>query len=246
MKTNIRNAGRGFTLVELMVGVVIIAVLASIVFVVGTRARNTAKNAATLNSLRQIGVAATTWMGENNNYFPPCWDNTEGRNQSWAQSFDPYIHGVDAYRKDDSRFIGPNKRLDVRVNEYSHPITFSMNRAVCRDVTSNGRYAEKLIHATQVQRFADVILIADGCQNPSNLNQANASAHQVFAQTGESGPRSSFRQPIPVGPDSDTPAGDGWFRYPGGKCSALMCDGSARSFAKGTITKGNLWIDRVR
>lgn len=245
-ETKRRGEATGFTLIEMLIAVVIVAVLTSVVFVTASRMRAGAESAATLNSLRQIGVAAATWMGENHNYFPPCWDDTEGRNRSYAQTFDPYIHGVEAYRRDDSRFIGPNKRLDVEVNAFSHPITFTMNRAVCRDITSNGRYAEKLVHATQVRRVSDVILLADGCQNPANLGQANASAYRVHAQTGSTGPRGSRGDAIPVGPDSDTPAGDGWFRYPGGKCSALMCDGSARSFPKGTITNGNIWIDHER
>jgi len=246
MRTNHRTRGPGFTLVETLIAIVIVVILASVAFVVASRARESAKNAATLNILRQIGAASAAWMGDNGNFYPPCWDNTEGNNRSYAQTLDPYMHGEDNYRQADSRFIGPNHRLDVEVNEYSHPITFSMNRAVCRDITARGRVTEKLIHATQVLRPADIILLADGCQNPSNLNQANASAYRVHAETGDTGPRGGYDDPIPVGPDEDTPAGDGWFRYPGGKCNALMCDGSARSFKKGEITNGNLWIDRVR
>ena len=164
----------------------------------------------------------------------------------WAQTLDPYINNEENYRNVNSKFIGPNKRIPVEVNSYSHPITYSTNRAVCRDVTTNGRTTISLIHATQVGRLSDVILMADGCQNPSNLGQSNASAYKVFAATGATGPRSEYKEPIQVGPDEDTSDGDGWFRYPGGKCHALMCDGSARAFSKGSITNRNIWIDRVR
>lgn len=237
---------RGFTLVELMVAIVIVAVLAGLVFVISGKVGKSAKNAATVNSLRQIGLAAAQWTGDNWNYFPPCWDNTEGLNQSYAQVLDPYLHGEENYRQEDSRFIGPNHRLKVEVNQYSHPITFSMNRAVGKDMTTNGRVEKKLIHVSQVERPAEVILMADGCQNPSNLNQANASAYRIFSAVGETGPRGSFGDPIPVGPDDDTGGADGWFRYPAGKCNALMCDGSVRQFAKGTIQNRHVWIDQVR
>ncbi|MGB6222819.1 type II secretion system protein [Haloferula sp.] len=248
MRTKANRSPRaGFTLVELLVVIVIIAALAGLAMMMANRAKKAAQSAATLNNLREIGTGVAAWMTEHGNFYPPCWDDTKGNNRSWAQTLDPYIHNVEVFRDPKSKFIGPNKRIPVEVDKnYSHPITYSMNRSVSRDVTTNGRYEISLIHATQVERTADVILMADGCQNPSNLGQANASAHQVWAATGESGPRSEFKNPIPVGPDEDTPDGDGWFRYYGGKCNALMCDGSARSFSKGSITNRNVWLDRVR
>jgi prepilin-type N-terminal cleavage/methylation domain-containing protein len=236
----------GFTLVELLVTIAIILVLASLAFLAFSRAKRSAKSAATITNLREIGVAAAAWMTENGNFYMPCWDNNEGRNQSYAQVLDPYLHGVEEFRNEQSKFIGPNARLKVKVNEFSHPITYSLNRAVCRDITAYGRYTETLVHATQVERVNEVILMADGCQNPSNLNQANASAYRIYSLTGEMGPRSQFGDPIEVGPDVDKPEGDGWFRYPYGKCHALMCDGSAKIFPKGTIKNRNLWIDRTR
>jgi hypothetical protein len=230
----------------LLVTVAILLVLAALALLGMDRARKSAKSAATVANLREIGTAVGLWMGDNNNFYMPCWDNNQGANRSYAQTLDPYLHGVEEFRNLESKFIGPNKRLELKVNEYSHPITYTLNRAVCRDITMYGSISESLIHATQVERTSEVILMADGCQNPSNLNQANASAYRVFAQTGESGPRSRFSEPIPVGPDTDTQDGDGWFRYPDGKCHALMCDGSARAFKKGTIKNRNLWIDIVR
>lgn len=247
MKNQTERRSHGFTLVELLVSIVIVTVLASIAFAVGGRVKESGKAAATMGNLRQIGAASGAWMTDNGNFFLPCWDNTEGRNRSYAQVLDPYLHDSEAFRDPNSLFIGPNKRLPVKINEFSHPITFSTNRAVCRDITSpSSRVQVKLVHATQVKRPADVILMADGCQNPGNLNQANASAYRIWSATGESGPRGEFDEKIPVGPDEDTGSGDGWFRYPNGKCQALMCDGSVRAFSKGTITKRNLWIDVVR
>jgi prepilin-type N-terminal cleavage/methylation domain-containing protein len=234
---------RGYTLVELLVTITIIATLAAIVFVVAGRAKRTALAARTMNNLREIGACSGLWMSDNNNFFPPTWDNTNGANRSFAQVLDPYMHGTAVYRRADSKFIGPDKRIPVRVNDYSHPITFTMNRAVCRDLTSNGKPGESLVHASKVSDPTNVILMADGCQNPGNMGQTNASAYRLFASTGQTGPASRASKPIPVGPDADTAAGDGWFRYPNGRCPALMCDGSAKSFAKGTILHRNIWID---
>ena len=237
---------RAFTLVEILVVIVILIVLASLAFVMVGKGDQAAKSTATLNSLREIAAGSGLWMADNANFFPPAWDNTEGANRSYAQVLDPYVHGVEEFRSTESKFIGPNARLKVRVNEYSHPMTFSMNRGVCRDITVRGDVGEDLIHATQIERPSEVILLADGCQNPRNLNQCSASAYRVFFQVGETGPRSEFDDPIPVGPDQDVPGADGWFRYPNGKCHVAFCDGSARTFKKGTILKRHVWIDVSR
>ncbi|MEM9236116.1 MAG: hypothetical protein AAGB14_05005, partial [Verrucomicrobiota bacterium] len=67
-----------------MVVIVIIVVLGSLAFMVGQRAKNAAKSASTLNNLREIGTGVAAWMGENGNFYPPSWDNTQGSNRSWA------------------------------------------------------------------------------------------------------------------------------------------------------------------
>lgn len=233
---------RGFTLIELLVSITIIAVLAGVVFVAASRVRQAAISAKTLNNLREIGACSLMWMSDNHNYYPPAWDNTDGANRSWAQVLDPYMHNVEAHRSTDSKFIGPNKRIPVEVNQWSHPITYSMNRAVSRDMTITGRMELRLVHASKVDNPAAVILMADGCQNPANHGQANATAHRLSAAIGTSGNPGEGSQPVPLGVNEDTPAGDGWFSYQHGKTHALMCDGSARTYEKGTMLKKHLWV----
>lgn len=244
MKIHTNHRVRGFTLIEMLVVIVLIAALAAIAFQATMRVRESAKSAATLSQLRDIGVAVGGWMSDNGGFFPPCWNGD--KNQSYAQVLDPYMHGVENLRKADSRFIGVNKRIVVEVRNGSHPITFSLNDALCPNVTLDKGDPAKtrtLIHSSRVSRLSDVILMADGCQNPKNLGQANASAFRVKGAAGASGPNSQRGGLIPVGPDADEPSAGGWFRYPYGKCHALMCDGSARTFPKGSIKKGNVWMD---
>jgi len=238
-----KHLQRGFTLVELLVTITIIATLAGITFLVAGAAKRSAISAKTVNNLREIGVCSGLWMADNNNFYPPAWDKPT--NRSWAQVLDPYMHGVATFRSVESKFIGPDKRIPVKVNNNSHPITYMMNRAVGRDITDYGKGAETLVHASKVAQPTQVILMADGCQNPGNLGQTNSTAYRLYAATGQTGPQGKASQPISVGPDMDTSAGDGWFRYPGGKCHAVMCDGSAKVFPKGKILNRNIWIDQT-
>ena len=240
-------AHRGFTLMELLVVIAIVTVLASLIFAFAANAKKKANSVATLNSLRQIGTGAIGWMSENNNFYPPCWDNTNGGNRSYIQILGEYMYDNPNYRDAEGIFVGPNARLPVKVGPHGHPSTFSMNRAVCADITvaQGANTKPKLIHSSQVERTTDVILMADGCQKPPN-NTCNTSAYRITQAVKNTGPVAKYDEAIPVGPDVDTSAGDGWFRYPDGKCNALMCDGSVRTFDKGTIKNRNIWIDSVR
>ncbi len=229
----------GFTLVELLVCIVIIATLGAFSMSMIRRGKQSAISAATLNNLRDIGAAAAGWTGDNNGYIPPCWN--QSKNQSYAQLLDPYINGVEQYRQADSKFVGPNKRLPIKPGNGIHPITYAMNPAIGVDV-SNG--TNSLIPISKVHDLAQVILMADGCQNPSNNNQSSASAHRLTSVSYK-GYASGADAFVPVGPNEDTTASDGYFRYQWDKCHVLFCDGSSKIIEKGKMKKRNIWYDLI-
>ncbi len=74
---------RGFTLIELLVVVAVIALLIGLLLPALGSARDSAKQAACLSNLRQIGVAALSYANENKGYFSSgTWDNN--REASWG------------------------------------------------------------------------------------------------------------------------------------------------------------------
>jgi prepilin-type N-terminal cleavage/methylation domain-containing protein/prepilin-type processing-associated H-X9-DG protein len=77
----------GFTLVELLVVVVIIAMLASLLFVALGGARARARTTVCLNNLHEIGLATQIYVNAHDSY-PPAWINGTRR---WMDLLAPYI-----------------------------------------------------------------------------------------------------------------------------------------------------------
>ena len=64
---------KAFTLVEMLVVLAIMMVLAAILFPVLVQAKKAANSAVCLSNMRQIGIAASLYLGDNDDqYFPVC------------------------------------------------------------------------------------------------------------------------------------------------------------------------------
>ncbi len=97
------NSLRAFTLIEMLVVIVVIAILCGIAVPVSLSIRHNAQSVACLSNIRQIGIALNLYLGENNMILP---DLRAGRS-SKAEDVPVIDNTLDRYVSDPKVFACP-------------------------------------------------------------------------------------------------------------------------------------------
>jgi len=187
-KPGIGKRAGGFTLVELMVVIVIIAVLAGLVFGIAKSTLMKSRLAANLTSVRNIGALVQGYAQDNAGILPTWLD--ESQNRYW---WGLLIKDPDN-ESEVTRFKSPgDKGFDPKKPEST--MSYGWNASVV------GRYAD-----------------GEGDDGPKRMSSFRQPSEVLVIADTKTGAMGLLDQSALPDPD----------RY-GGKCAALMLDGSGRT-----------------
>lgn len=158
----------GFTLVELLIVLAILSLLMALLYPVFAHARQKANQATCASNLRQIGLATTQYLQDNNEtMFPKAYDDAVGGNVQWNfyvtpapnKAIDKSRGMLGSYLKNGLVWVCPSANLEWLGTHNAAPWpTYGLNVVL----TSNHLHPART--AAQVGTPAETILVADSAR----------------------------------------------------------------------------------
>jgi prepilin-type N-terminal cleavage/methylation domain-containing protein/prepilin-type processing-associated H-X9-DG protein len=240
----------GFTLVELLVVIGIIAVLIAILMPTLAGARQSALAVKSMSNLRQLGLGLTNYVNQHKGFYPMSSSlGTVVPRTRWADYLFPFMQNTEVYM---SPLLSEDEQLRMNIS-FAHTVDQTTGADIAGLTIKWGGYGYnyqylgnsrqpggiKAFHAnaSQIKQSSLTIALAD--TNGSKDGGANWTSHGVYAidpplmsiELGSKGSRSSSAMPGPGqysyrgGNDGDasrraTPA-----ERNRGKVNVLFCDG---------------------
>src|SRR5918997_5563760 len=102
-----------FTLIELLVVIAIIAILAAILFPVFAQARDKARGSTCLSNLKQMGLAITMYIQDNEGYPMMSSPSAQVPRTRWPDYIFPYV-------KNEQVYLCPSAPLELFGKAWAH------------------------------------------------------------------------------------------------------------------------------
>lgn len=182
-----RKSVVGFTLVELLVVIVLLAVLATITFGGYRLYIRLATRAHCSNNLRQLSMAVNLYTSDNAGFFPPYVKTNRDGSREWFFGKEPYQPGVPEGKRDLDREAGPLYPYIASVGNVEVCKGFNYGNALWKakfkgasygygyNWALGGRMTGNPMNVAHLQHATSVILMADCGQVNTFQKPASAS-----------------------------------------------------------------------
>ena len=180
---------RGFTLIEILVTIAIIAILASILFPVFARARENARRASCQSNLKQIGLAITQYTQDYDERFPLVAVNGDASITTtkgaaiypqiigWADAIQPYLKSTQIYQCPSDSGRGVVSGIDAKPYNYGYT-DYWYNSRLCVD---NGSGVNTGLNLSQLAFPANTVSNGDGGGNGASIGMARLTTNGYVA-----------------------------------------------------------------
>ncbi len=218
---------QGFSLIELLIVVAIVAILSGLLFPAVGYVREKARNTSCLNNLRQWGMALNLYLDEHRSIFPACpkgRPNPAGEKDAWFNVLPPYIN-VQAM-KDMKVVPMPGKGL-------RSPFLCPSDAGSGAAITS---FDTEAADAQYYSSYTFNTLVDDGNTRIRLNNIQHQSAFVIMAETGD-GLNSGINLSTIVGSNADEGYAYNAFRHRN-SANFVFADGHAEN-----VVQEKIWRD---
>jgi prepilin-type processing-associated H-X9-DG protein len=239
-----------FTLPQLLVTVAVGSLLAVAILPVLQSDHMTLQSAICASNLREIGVAITMYASDNNDCFPPGYDQAGG--SDWHLTIGPYLaKSQTTYPSGGTKspvFICPAAVLTPPPGT-TVSLTYTAHRAMFWCSPSPCAPLPVTYKMSQCSRPSEVVMVFDGCQYATSGTTFDAQACSDLltdTTTAYPGPGNP-NQPEPIGPNVDSNVGASfirWRHYSNNGANFLFVDGHVSSLVVGQLLRRNLRYDK--
>lgn len=177
MKT--KKYSPGFTLIEMLVVIAIIALLAALIVPAVTNALASAKRTSCKSNLKQIGIATMAYAADHDTFLPPVRDGGWSSGQEWMETLSPYL-GNEVEDVRDGRIASISHACPEWINERNEtkpgygmnpfPAAFSK-----RFPSGSGQanFSKRTLQITDIDNPSYAILIGDSVDWHLSLMNGN-------------------------------------------------------------------------